>query len=393
MGVWGNFIRTARRDHYFVAQNYSRSVADVAFIHAHPYRPRSVGLMHYHNAHVWSGGPSPSHSLLSGILADYCFTGNRRLLEVAEGCADWAVRWQKPCGILPCHDTNHREFTGPLWSLLEVYQTTWNERYGEVARRSLNWFLRSLPAPGKYHSNLFTRGARGNEAVVGPAEGPLGHARDLYVLYQIALRLFDSRTLRDHVVAEADYYVREGLTDHYATAEQARRKLSAGTQLWPVDDRFYWYRWGAEVPRYNMTMVCLAYELTKDPVYAAYARDQIQGCFLRRVKLWEREVYHRFANIGQGSIIPRFMAIVADAMDRDPQGLERADRAWRERRERDGSPVYAGHGVDLDKDEMSSMGIITNRPPVDLPCERPAKRWEPLTNLGALSTEDHPPPD
>ena len=393
MGVWGNFIRTGRRDHYFLAQDYSRSVADVGFIHAHPYRPQAVGLMHYHNATQWSGGPSPSHSLLSGILADYYFSGNRRLLEVAESCADWAVRWQKPCGILHCDQTNHREFTGPLWSLLEVYQATWKEKYGDVARRSLNWFLRALPGPGGYHSNLFTCGTLGDEAVVGPAEGPLGHARDLYVIYEIALRLFDSRTLREHVLAEADYYVREGLTDHYVSADQARRKLNPGAEVWPVDDGFYYFRWGGEIPRYNMTMVCLAYELTKDPVYASYAKDQFEGCFLRRVKLWRRFAHFRFANISQGSIIPRFMRIAADAMDRNPEGLASADREWRRRREESGNPVYAGPGVDLEEDTMSPGGTITNRPPVDIPCEKPRKRWEPLTSLGRLSTEDHPPPN
>ena len=392
-GVWGNFIRTGRRDHYFLARNYSRSVADVGFIHAHPYRPESAGLMHYHNATQWSGGPSPSHSLVSGILADYYFSGNRRLLEVAEENAGWAVRWQEAAGIIPCEQTNHREFTGPLWSLMEVYQATWKEKYGDVARRSLNWFLRTLPEPSRYPSNLFTRGVLGDEAVVGPKAGPLGLARDLYVIWEAALRLFDSRPLREHVLAEADYYVREGLTDHYVTADQARRKLNPGTQVWPVDDRFYYFRWGGEIPRYNMTMVCLAYQLTGDLRYAAYAKDQVEGCFLRRVELWRNFCHFRFANIGQGSIIPRFMKIAADAMDRDPEGFARADREWRQERKESGNPVYTGPGVDLAEDTVSPGGTITNRPPVDIPCEHPRRAWEPLTSLGRLTTADHPPPD
>ena len=84
----------------------------------------------------------------------------------------------------------------------------------ELQHPYLNWFLPALPGPGGYHSNLFTRGTLGEEAVVGPAEGPLGHARDLYVIYEIALRLFDSETLREHVLAEADYYLWEGLAGY-----------------------------------------------------------------------------------------------------------------------------------------------------------------------------------
>ena len=69
-----------------------------------------------------------------------------------------------------------------------------------------------------------------------------------------------------------------------------------------------------------------------------------------------------------------------------------ADRARRQEREESDNPVYTGPGVDLAEDTVSPGGTITNRPPVDIPCEHPRRAWEPLTSLGRLTTADHPPP-
>ncbi|GAG44816.1 unnamed protein product, partial [marine sediment metagenome] len=222
--------------------------------------------------HQWSGGFSPSHTLLAGIMIDYYTSGNRRLLEVARETADWAVRNQETCGIISCRQgTLFREFTGPLWCLLEVYQATWEERYGEVARRSLNWLLRALPAPGRYPRSVYTRGDRGDEAVVEKELDSIG-ACDEYHLFAIALRLFDSKTLRKHIIAKADWIVWELLPDNFTTAEYARRELSSRTLLWAVDEEFYWFQWSHKTPFYHAMFVCLAYELTGNPVYAAYAQ-------------------------------------------------------------------------------------------------------------------------
>jgi hypothetical protein len=69
--VWGNFIRTGERRHFLLASAYSQNVADVGICHAHPSDPHAVGLMHYHNAHQWSGQYSPSHTLSTGIMLHY----------------------------------------------------------------------------------------------------------------------------------------------------------------------------------------------------------------------------------------------------------------------------------------------------------------------------------
>ena len=331
--VWTHFLRTGRREDLLLAQRYGRNVADVGFIHAHPSCPERVGLMHYHSAHQWSGGPSPSHSIIRGLLLDYYLTGNRRLLDVALETADWVVRTQTPCGIVSCGSGSlHREFTGPVWTAMEAFQATWKEKYGDVARRSLNWFLRVLPRPGHYPCTLGVCGERGDEAVVAPDGGPLGHARDVYALFEAALRLFDSRALRRHVISEADYH--------------ARRKL-------PQEIVEHHCLLG------NFSIACLAYDLTGDPVYAVAAKDHIESVFLRKAEAARRFEDFGFSQIGFGSAIPRLVRIVADAMDKDADGFAKIEREWRRK--------------------MAAESV----------CELPDRRLEPLTRLGSLSTADH----
>ena len=389
MGVWGNFVRTGRRDHFLLARAYSRAVGDCSTIHASPDNPVRTGLMHYHNCHVWSGGPSPSHTLVSGTLTDYYFTGDRRMLEVAREAADWAVRNQEPSGIVSCRDyALHREFTGPLWTLLEVYQATWEERYGELARRSLNWLLRTLPRPADYPVSVYTRGPRGDEAVIEPPSGPFGHARDLYYLFMIATRIFDSPTLREHILAEADAVAADSTIGNYVTAETARRYLEPNSRLWPVDDKFYWTDW---TPWDNLsTSVCVAYHLAGNMTYAAVAKYVLEHVVTGLIDRCRHFADIRFTWICLGSLVPRLMRVVADAAHSDPAGLAQAERAWKQSRAEAGIDLYEGPGLDLSKHQMNESAIITDMPPVDLPREKPPRPREPVTDLGPLSTENHP---
>ena len=82
------------------------------------------------------------------------------------------------------------------------------------------------------------------------------------------------------------------------------------------------------------------------------------------------------------------MKVVADAMDKDREALDRAEREWKERRAELGRPVYTGPGVDLKKDKMDCNGNIINRPPCDIPRQALPRQYDPKTNLGRLSTED-----
>lgn len=326
MGIWGNFLRTGTREHFCLANDYGMAVADVATVHAHPRRPDEVGLMHYHNAHQWSGGPSASHTLLTGLLFGYYFTGDRRILDVACEAADNAVRTQEPAGILSCrHGVLHREFTGPLWSLMEAYRATWREDYGELASRSLAWFLRSIPAPGMYPNSVFTRGERGDEAVVqGPCTPPQS-ATEKYYLFRMGMELFPSSVLERQITADADYWVWEG-----------------------AEDAASWY----------VTMACLAYELTGDLTYAAYCRTRLPH-FLGATGPSLARTHMNFGDVGVGSVIPRLMRVVADAESRDPAALDQAEAAWREKRRNMVAPPDPERP---DKGPERSLGVLSTDP-------------------------------
>lgn len=388
MAVWGNFLHTGKREHFFTALRYARIIAETAIIHDHPTYPGRNGYMHYHNCHAWSGGWAPSHTLHSGTMIAYYLTGDERLLEVAKETADTIIKDLTPSGVLRC-PTNyhlHREFTGPLWTLLEVYRATREEKYGDAARCSLNWFLRALPRPGSYPVSIFTCGERGDEAVVEPDGGAVGHARDIYNIFALGLELFDSKLMREHIIAEADRYVYEEAVDNFFTAEAAEKLLSPASKLWEIDDNFFWTQWIA-LPYFNTAMLCLAYQITENPVYCAYALDQVNGTFLRQVKRCKNRADWRFTWIQFAGYIPRLMWLAKEGM-KNPEQLEVADLEWRTRREANGLAVYSGDGIDFTSDTMDCNGNIVNRSAVELPRNSPIRRRSPLTNLGKISTED-----
>ncbi len=300
MGVWGQYLRTGDPRHLRIAERYSRAVADTAFVHAFPGHPERVGVMHYHNAHLWSGGYSPSHSILSGILTDYYLTGNRRLLEVAREAGDRIVRLQEPAGILSCrHVGLHREFTGPLSMLLDVYQATWDEKYGVLAERSLNWLLRVVREPGMLPNGIATGGERGDEAMVSPDHFPEVAWGNKYHLYAPALRCFPSRALKEFLIAESDYWV---------------------------------WRSPKSLFNYACSTVCFGYDLTRRAEYAYYAAHLLRTHLRAAADDIREERDFDFSLMRLSGFIPRLMRIVADEMDRDPDGFESGLAAWVEKR-------------------------------------------------------------
>jgi len=236
-GLWTQFLRTGRRDFFIAACGHSQVMGDVGICHAHPTRPELVGLMHYHNAHQWTGGHSPSHTLNTTHFLHYYLTGDRRLRDIALEVADWAVSTQEPAGIVSCRSARlNREFTGPLVCVAEAYVATWMPKYGDLARRSLNWLLRTQEEVGTIGISVFTRGEMGDEAVIEPTDQPLSHGGIMYPIYYEGLRHFDSELLRETILAEANHVIKRGGGGHVVTA------------------------------------CALAYEITGDPVYAAMCK-------------------------------------------------------------------------------------------------------------------------
>lgn len=290
-------------------------------------------------------------------------------------------------GILSCRNAAlHREYTGPLTILLDVFQATWRHQYGALAERSLNWFLRALPQPGHYPVSLYTRGDRGDEAVVEPEVPPVGHARDMYPIFAAGLRLFPSDRLRQQVLAEAQYLLWQHMTDNFVTADMAKQCLTPRSQLWPVDDEFYWTQWGVSGD-FGAQIMALAYDMSGDPVYAAYCHSHLHGTFERQAERCRHFADWRFTWLCFGSYIPRLMDVVRRARAHDPDALTRALQDWLEQRRQQGMPVYDGPNVDLTTDRMDVNGNILNRASVDLPREAPPRPREPVVNLGRLSTQ------
>ncbi|MFC1601087.1 hypothetical protein ACFL34_01895 [Candidatus Sumerlaeota bacterium] len=327
MATWGQYLRTGDPAHRRIAERYSRSVADVAFVHAYPGKPERIGLMHYHNGHQWSGCLSPSHSVVSGILTDYYITGNRRLLDVAREAGDCYVRTQEPAGILSCRTGwLHREFTGPLSILLDMYEATWEEKYGLLAEHSLSWLLRTVRTPGMLPNGIFMSGPRGNEAVVTFSHYPELAWGNKYHLYAPALRNFRSKELEEFVIAEADYWVWESPRD---------------------------------LLNYACSTVCFAYDLTGDVTYAAYAKDLIDTNFHDFIESMRKEEQLDFAAMRFSGYIPRLMRIVATAMDKDPEGFAAACEAWkRERATRPDRPEEERP----DSGPRTSLGVLSCEP-------------------------------
>ena len=299
---WGGFIRTGRRDYFLRAQKFSRCVADVSTVHAHAEKPQSVGGMHGHGSHSWTGGVSKSHTLIAGDLTDYYFTGNRRLLDVAEEAAERIFNHcQERIGIIANSGVLLREYVGPISVLLEIYQATWKEKYFWLAERSLDILLRSRNGEKYMPNSIKTSGFLGNEILVQAPGYPEVAWGNRYQMYESALRLIGRLpALEKLIVDEADYYTWEC----------------------PVNMGYY-----------EVVVVCYAYELTGNLHYAAFARWVVEELFSDFMKQKDREGAIAPADDRANGFIPKLMWLVKNGITRDKDAFERACREWREKRD------------------------------------------------------------
>lgn len=296
-GVWTQFLRTGRRDFFITASGFSRAMGDVGICHAHPTNPGIVGLMHYHNGHQWSGGHSPSHTLNTTHFLHYYLTGDRRMKEIGIEAADWGVRNQEKAGIIKNRGGQlNREFTGPLVCVMEAYVATWEAKYGDLARRSLNWFLRTQEKPGIWATSVYTRGDRGDEAVIQGRYAPLNHGGIMYPIFHEALRYFDNSLLRETIIAEADLAIAHTAMSHTATN------------------------------------CVLAYQMTNDPIYAAFCKHCIESYRGTAEKLvnMDPEVGGSFFSGIRNGYIAILKSAVAKALDTNPDGFAEAEERLRD---------------------------------------------------------------
>lgn len=388
--LWCNFAHTGGREYFLAAEAYSEHMADVDIIHLHPGEPSCVGLMHYHNCHHWTGDASPSHTCTAGLMLHYYFTGNRRLLDVVLEVADWVVRHQEPCGILSNREgALYREFSTPLANLLEAYQATWAKEYGDLARRSLQWFLKTQPEPGNIPMSVYTRGERGDEAWV-EHEGWLWlHAGGMLpnILYD-SVRLFNDKLATETLIGYANHWVWHRPVDNFYTAEIARKWLTSVNKLYKVNNTWFWEGWllGAG---FNAAIIAYAYELTGDPIYAAYCRHYMMRAFPFQAKRIAQLSAVTFTSVCYGSIVPPMMAATAMAMEKCPKALEEADNIWRKRRREMGSPIYDGpyEWIPVDQAHFDANGNVIGMEPSKLFNDIPGIPRPPARPLGIIACD------
>ena len=261
--LWLGYARSAKRSYWRRAEAYSEHLEDVDTIHAHPTDDSSVGLIHYHNLQHWSGGPSPSHTQIYGYLLHYYLTGNRRAFDVSREAADWALRHLEPAGHVSQREVALiREFTGPMSNLWAYYEATWEEAYGDAARKSLDYFLKTQVESGAWPATLAIGGLRGDEVVKGGPEeyGYGGGGNQQYTLFD-AYRLTADERIKRAVIACADWGYR-----YYYDPAKYGKSYGPGAALPP----FYEHKTYLH-PLMCMGLACFwlafAYELTEDDKY------------------------------------------------------------------------------------------------------------------------------
>lgn len=206
--LWQYALRTGQRKYWTLAEAHAEHVEDVDTIHAHPTDQKSVGLTHYHNMLHWSAWPSPSHTKIHGWLLHYFLTGNCRALDVARAAVDNILHCQEPCGIVSNREGPiRREFTGPMGSLWDFYQTTWEEKYGDCVRRSLEFFLKTQKKSGLFPYDIFTAGERGDQARVSKETVVNGGVMEPFTCYDAYL-ITNDPAIKKAILAMADWIVR-----------------------------------------------------------------------------------------------------------------------------------------------------------------------------------------
>jgi hypothetical protein len=226
--------------------------------------------------------------------------------------ADWVLAQQEPCGIYSNRSGGLvREYTTPLANLLEFYQANWEQKYGELAGRSLKWPLLAMPEPGCFPFSIYTAGQRGDEAEVEQSGWHLRQAGGMtpQLLYD-AVRVFGDRDpiFREALLGKANRYLFGPELPQYETLHVGPQQLKR------ID------------PYFNAPLMAYAYELTEDITYAAFCR------YYLREHLPRIAGQMSFTYVCWGSIIPPMIEAVRRAEIRyGPDALERAEREWMER--------------------------------------------------------------
>lgn len=347
--LWLLYLRTGRPEYLRFADAKSRHTEDVDFIHAvpndrDPQGAGRLGLMHYHNVLNTSGGPSPSHSLVSGIMLHHYLTGSHRALEVARGVAENCLRRATAEGVVRGRGL-HREVTGPLFSVMELYRKTWDPRYFRVMDETLRVLRAVKSSDGNLPVSLFTgEGPSGNEVWAEGVDNRTDYPGGmLFHILHDAFELYDEPWVGEWIIRLADSWLYDVRCDDYIPPERLSPKPGEPTEsirVQALPDGWYWRSFIDYSNNYFDPLVALAFHLTGDDRFLGYLEHRARIFPERAREAYECFTPETFNAINHwGDAVPAVLSALAGA---DSGRREGAYAEWKAERVCRGYPVYEG---------------------------------------------------
>lgn len=134
------FARTGQRKYLDTARIMAQHQADIDINHF-------TGWQWKHSPRHTEIQAEFGHTFTRGLLENYFFTGNRRCLEAAITLGDFFaqdIRNPRSLG-------NERQIGWALISLLPVYEATWDRKYFDAAKETVDRLLAGLDERGKFN--------------------------------------------------------------------------------------------------------------------------------------------------------------------------------------------------------------------------------------------------
>ena len=134
------FARTGQRKYLDAARRMARHQADIDVNHF-------TGWQWKHSPRHTEIQAEFGHTFTRGLLEHYFLTGDRRTLEAAVELGDFFAKdFQKPSAL-----GNERQIGWGLISLLPVYEATWDPRYLQAVKATLDRLIAGLDARGHFN--------------------------------------------------------------------------------------------------------------------------------------------------------------------------------------------------------------------------------------------------
>jgi hypothetical protein len=178
---------------------------------------------------------------------------------------------------------------------------------------------------------------------------------------------------------------------NYFTAKMAKKMLPDPSALYRVDDKWYWCDWiHPPFLGYGNPTVCIAYDITGDPIYAAWADYILHEYFVDRAERIKNLAPLKFTYTCFAQPISALMRIVHDAAAKDPEAFRKAQAEWRRKREANGLLFYTGlhDWLPRDQEHFDAGGRVLGAEPVRLKGVPRDTRDRTPRPIGRISPDD-----